>query len=304
MTAKAALVHRPKGHLFGPCGIAWDRAEGKLTGVQTQSSEEWHAACSGIVVSPRSNGRDRVNRCECDCGHPGGYRCAKCGQTLQLGRVGAAELGTIDPATGYCADAAVCGELSKQRADASALRRTLRECVEAGAEIRANDKRRKMPKDTAEGGTQEGADQAAPADKPARVKRTPKAKTGACHHCGEQTKGGLFVAGHDAKLKGDLQRLAVNTDLGDQARVDAIAEQLARGWHKSPVPVAVYRGAKATANEGESASDAASRAKLEAEQAYADLRERAQARVSQDGADAVIAKAVKERTGVEVTTAA
>lgn len=51
---------------------------------------------------------------------------------------------------------------------------------------------------------------------------------GRCNHCGAATKGGRFVAGHDAKLKGELMRAAVDGD------ANAILEMLFRGWLKRP----------------------------------------------------------------------
>ena len=50
--------------------------------------------------------------------------------------------------------------------------------------------------------------------------------SGRCEHCGEPTKGGRFVAGHDAKLKGDLIRAGAEGD------VAAVAEAMARNWYK------------------------------------------------------------------------
>jgi hypothetical protein len=48
-----------------------------------------------------------------------------------------------------------------------------------------------------------------------------KAGSGFCEHCGEPTKGGRFIPGHDAKLKGELQR---------EGTPEAIAEKVIRGW--------------------------------------------------------------------------
>lgn len=50
--------------------------------------------------------------------------------------------------------------------------------------------------------------------------------SGKCEHCGEPTRGGRFVAGHDAKLKGDLLRAA------QQGDIEAYTEMLQRGWSK------------------------------------------------------------------------
>lgn len=47
-----------------------------------------------------------------------------------------------------------------------------------------------------------------------------------CEHCGEPTKGGKFVAGHDAKLKGELLTAAKELD------AEALAEIITRSWLK------------------------------------------------------------------------
>jgi hypothetical protein len=44
---------------------------------------------------------------------------------------------------------------------------------------------------------------------------------GRCEHCGEPTKGGRFIPGHDAKLKGELVR---------EGTIEAWAEQIIRNW--------------------------------------------------------------------------
>ena len=63
---------------------------------------------------------------------------------------------------------------------------------------------------------------------PVKIKSRGPAKPteGKCEHCGEPTKGGRFVAGHDAKLKGDLLRAA------QQGDIEAYTEMLQRGWSK------------------------------------------------------------------------
>lgn len=54
--------------------------------------------------------------------------------------------------------------------------------------------------------------------------------SGRCEHCGEPTKGGKFVVGHDAKLKGILLKD------GLEGSHEAVAELMARGpaWFKKP----------------------------------------------------------------------
>lgn len=53
-----------------------------------------------------------------------------------------------------------------------------------------------------------------------------KSGSGHCEHCGLPTKGGRFVPGHDAKLKGDLQREAQSDD--PKIRIPALVESAIR----------------------------------------------------------------------------
>ena len=48
---------------------------------------------------------------------------------------------------------------------------------------------------------------------------------GVCEHCGERTGGGRFLAGHDAKLKGDLKRAAKEGDAAATAEAQIRAAQ-------------------------------------------------------------------------------
>jgi hypothetical protein len=61
--------------------------------------------------------------------------------------------------------------------------------------------------------------------------------SGRCEHCGEPTKGGRFVPGHDAKLKGDLGREAQSND--PAIRIPALVESRLRSmdsqkWYIEP----------------------------------------------------------------------
>lgn len=57
---------------------------------------------------------------------------------------------------------------------------------------------------------------------------------GRCNHCGLPTKGGRFVAGHDAKLKGELMRAATDESGLAGRAFAATLEIIARGWLKRP----------------------------------------------------------------------
>lgn len=63
----------------------------------------------------------------------------------------------------------------------------------------------------------------------ASARASRRAGGGHCHHCGEATKGGRFIPGHDAKLKGDLIR---------EATTEAEAERIIRRWTHEPEKMA------------------------------------------------------------------
>lgn len=71
--------------------------------------------------------------------------------------------------------------------------------------------------------------------KPQRARRsaTPRASVGECECCGEVTRGGRFLPGHDAKMASELvARIRNNGD------AEAYAEMVRRGWEKK-VPAAL-----------------------------------------------------------------
>lgn len=70
-----------------------------------------------------------------------------------------------------------------------------------------------------------------------RVSRPPKATTGSCECCGEATRGGRFVPGHDAKLASALRKRVESGDAG------AYEEIKRRNW-LNKLPVAFRDGVK------------------------------------------------------------
>jgi hypothetical protein len=79
----------------------------------------------------------------------------------------------------------------------------------------------------------------AAATRPGRSRAAgPRATIGRCEHCGEPTRGGRFLPGHDAKLKGELIR---------EATPEADAEREIRGWGPALLP-----GSKKLVEQGES----------------------------------------------------
>jgi hypothetical protein len=131
--------------------------------------------------------------CRCHDGDAHPLRCLTCnqpGQTMEHG---------------HCVDTETCNARVAATLDADPLMQKLRASKEHGRKARA------LANDT-------------DPEAPNRVKRAPRNRVGVCEHCGEPTKGGRFVAGHDAKLKGDLKRAA------EQGDVEALVELYVRDW--------------------------------------------------------------------------
>jgi hypothetical protein len=178
-----------------------------------------HGGCKGHFHSTVLVGRtantsgtleERFQVCECSC-HSNGNppRCLNCLATDT-------EL-TTD--TGRCVDSEGCSERLAVYLNEHPTMAKLR---------LANERAR------AEAGTPER--QAEKAAK--REQRAAAPKVGRCEHCGEPTKGGRFVAGHDAKLKGELKRAAEAGDL------DAGAELVLRNWPTHTLKVSDAQRAK------------------------------------------------------------
>lgn len=70
------------------------------------------------------------------------------------------------------------------------------------------------------------------AERPPKAEKAPG--SGRCAHCGEPTKGGIFVVGHDAKLKGVLGGALKSYFAGHLTEfpLDDVAELVARRWLK------------------------------------------------------------------------
>ena len=156
----------------------------------TTPPDQWHALCKVSFF----DGAGRLHRCSCTC-HVGHNSCTRCkGKGVEL-----------DPRTLQCADADACEQRYQAMLDAHPRTRRYREWGDAidaaHAEAKAEESKR-------------------PAGKP---------KVGACHHCGAETKGGMFLPGHDAKLKGILMRRGQDVGGGW-----AVAELHARGWFPKP----------------------------------------------------------------------
>lgn len=147
---------------------------------------EWHSKCKGVLLG--GNGQVQ-SVCPCVC-HKGQKRCSDCGT----------EDSELNPATLRCVNRTHCAERIQAKLESSAKWKMLQECVAAGRAVAAQ--------------------------REPRVPSQARAREGTCQHCGEPTRGGIFLPGHDAKLKGSLRKAA----LSSAADVDAMVEVIVRGW--------------------------------------------------------------------------
>lgn len=158
-----------------------------------------HAGCKGAhhhrVTPAKGDPIDEVWTCACPCHEADNRpRCLRCGAR------------DVDLAGGYCADHDACDIFLADVLDNDPTM----------AKVRLANERAKAER--------AAADPIREAQRQERKERVAKPKVGRCEHCGEPTKGGRFVAGHDAKLKGELKRAA---EAGD---VDALVELEVRNW--------------------------------------------------------------------------
>ena len=190
----AALAKRlaPIEKLMGSCSTAKLISSGAVG--STTPVEEWHAKCKGGHL----DGRGRFTRCTCQC-HADQHVCIRCGATAT----------ELDDQLS-CVDVEGCVAEYRRQLLADPTYQRFTGYLEAGANARA------------EAAAEEKRAVAA-GEKPPKVKSGKKPQP--CQHgCGEMTKGGLFVMGHDAKLKGILMRAAESGD------IESLTELSLRSW--------------------------------------------------------------------------
>jgi len=171
-------------------------------------STNHHSGCKGHYHSTvRTKAGETIERfevCACNChSHDNPRRCLICGAADH------------DLAAGYCVDTDQCAAYLDHALDNSPVMAKLQASKNHGRQQRQE------------------TNETRPAPKSSRP------NTGTCEHCGEPTKGGRFVAGHDAKLKGDLKRAAEAGDL------DALVELIVRNWPTAKVKVTDEQTSKA-----------------------------------------------------------
>lgn len=209
----AGSVGRP--YLSGHCEIA-DRVDAGVV-TSNKTSDELHATCRGAIT----NGVGTTWLCRCDC-HVGALLCHRCGYDHSR------EPDGYDPERRICTDTTDCAD--KIRADFEVKRRTdpllvaIEEARKAGAEDRAAREAEKARRRAEEAERARERGEEPPTS--TKAGKTPQK----CHcGCGEMTKGGRFLMGHDMKLKGSLFRVA-REGVHQPSRVRCTVELLARGW--------------------------------------------------------------------------
>ncbi len=179
------------------CNTAQDIADGTINVdvVDGKTADEWHAICP---VATLHGGRLTICNHEWHVAYP---RCWIC-KTFGGGEI------DLDPVRRCCQDREACADRANARLHDDPRFERYRQYAEMAALDENGEPKPKRERKPA-------------ADRPT---------SGRCQHCGEPTKGGKFVAGHDAKLKGDLMRL-----VNDHQDPEALAELMLRpsGWYKS-----------------------------------------------------------------------
>jgi hypothetical protein len=162
-----------------------------------------HGSCPGAVRNAR---RGKLVRCYCCTREP---YCVDCKATEG-----------INPADWACVDGLACAERVRARLEGNPLHRQLQECRTESLE---RQRRIRTQAEAIRAGLD--PDEIDEFERPQEKKpRVPRPAVGACECCGEATKGGKFLPGHDAKMKSRLREAAKQGDM------DAQTELERRGW--------------------------------------------------------------------------
>lgn len=167
-----------------------------------------HPRCPGAIRVP---GTDRIIVCKC-CTPPNG-QCTTCGNRDD-----------VDPLTFYCLDRYACSARVQKRMEANPLHRQLQEVRLEAAAKRKRDRHLQgsiLNGVVASGVVEVDSFETTRNGKPRKPARP---REGKCACCGEPTKGGRFLPGHDARL---VSALIKRIDAGDQDAWDAVEQH---GW--------------------------------------------------------------------------
>lgn len=209
------------------CLMAGCRSAAEAAAIGRDVSPRLHEMCKGHCMSwelhnrvdpkdPKktlSERRQVYKTCTCACHESNPLRCTVCDSS------------DYEMADARCVDSELCHERQQEQLDNNDLYQRIRASQKAGAIAKAEERERRREAD------------------PDTIPRRPRGETrptvGRCEHCGEPTKGGKFVAGHDAKLKGELKRAA------EAGEIEALAELMIRNWptHTAKVSVELRQAA-------------------------------------------------------------
>jgi hypothetical protein len=186
-------------YISGHCALEQQVRDGVV--VSSATPDQFHSECPGAT---HTNGRVTV----CACPHHEGEEIVPNESATACGRCGYTRIDSPRRPTGEgfrCVDVEACNERFERKMDTNpAFRRAV--------EFRQRQEAKRL--------------EIARAEFEAGGESRARAKYGRCEYSGDPTRGGRFLPGNDAKLKGQLIRLA------DGGSVGAMAELLARGWIK------------------------------------------------------------------------
>lgn len=191
--------------IFGPCGVAEAVEQGLKS---SHTPEQWHDLCHGIAGGLRC-------ACPCHDGEDLEQRCSECGDKGPTPKIG-----------GKCVDQVACRRRKREHYLSTEAGQRI-EALFAAAREERGERRLQL------------------AESRAADPHAPRPKTGRCEWSGDTTKGGKFLPGNDAKLKGALLELAKTWETWpeDEERnlpVEAWTELHARKWIKlEKVPLAL-----------------------------------------------------------------
>lgn len=163
-----------------------------------------HGSCPGAVRNARPGGR--LVKCYCCSREP---YCVDCRATEDVSAVDWA-----------CLDRLACASRVADRLATNPLHQQLQACRSESAE---RARRIRLAAEAIKRGVP--ADEIDEFERPEEKKpRPPRLSVGVCECCGEATRGGRFLPGHDARLKSKLRAAAKTGD------VEAATELESRGW--------------------------------------------------------------------------
>jgi hypothetical protein len=208
----------------------------KLEGKTTRAQPVWrcqycaqghHGSCPGATRQRLPDGKERMWLCKCEApGHPG-LHCLECKNEFAP---------DVNPETWRCYDEHVCAGILQKRREHSELWQMI-QAAKSRSALRRRAGRTSVESllggvdtdvDAKIESLHQQLDAILDAKKAKRPKKRsmPRVRTGVCECCGEATRGGRFLPGHDARHASVLRARVVSGD------GDAYEEMKTRGWLK------------------------------------------------------------------------